>query len=39
MVATECGTVGTMQGNTELIDLASDDEDDIKGASFHQSQP
>lgn len=31
MVANECGTVGTMQGNSELIDLASDDEEDGKG--------
>lgn len=31
MVANECGTVGTIQGNSELIDLASDDEDDTKG--------
>lgn len=31
MVANECGTIGTMQGATELIDLASDDEDDTKG--------
>lgn len=31
MVANECGTIGTMQGNSELIDLASDDDEDTKG--------
>lgn len=32
MLANECGSVGTIKGKTELIDLASDDEDDTSGA-------
>jgi hypothetical protein len=39
MVANECSSIGALHSNSELVDLASDDEDEAKGTASCRLSP